>query len=129
MLEVFEQLASGNAKGGFPLSRIVSQMDWAAEGRSHVENLVEFESRVNDVWRRHDDVLLSAIRHAIECSRTALDHESEMQALRDCYGSLTRREREVMALVVSGRLNKQIGGELDISEITVKAHRGQVMQR
>lgn len=58
MLETFEQLASGNAKGGFPLSRIVCQMDWAVEGRSCVEDLVEFESRVNDVWRRHEDVVI-----------------------------------------------------------------------
>jgi MEDS: MEthanogen/methylotroph, DcmR Sensory domain len=58
MLEVFEQLASGNAKGGFPLSRIVCQMEWAAEGRSHIEDLVEFESRVNHVWRRHDDAVI-----------------------------------------------------------------------
>ena len=57
MLEVFEQLASGNAKGGFPLSRIVCQMDWAIEGGSHVAKLIEFESRVNDVWRRHDAVI------------------------------------------------------------------------
>jgi len=76
-----------------------------------------------------DDVLLSAIRNAIERSKTALEHEAEMQALRDRYESLTRREREVMALVVSGLLNKQVGGELGISEITVKAHRGQVMQK
>jgi len=76
-----------------------------------------------------DHVLLGAIRHAIERSRTALDHEAEIRSLRDCYASLTRREREVMALVVSGRLNKQVGGELDISEITVKAHRGQVMRK
>jgi FixJ family two-component response regulator len=76
-----------------------------------------------------DNVLLSAIRHALERSRTALTHEAEMQVLRDCYGSLTRREREVMALVVSGLLNKQVGGELGITEITVKAHRGQVMQK
>ena len=76
-----------------------------------------------------DDVLLSAIRNAIERSKTALGHEAEMQALRDRYESLTRREREVMALVVSGLLNKQVGGELGISEITVKAHRGQVMQK
>ena len=74
-----------------------------------------------------DDVLLSAIRHAIERSRTALGHETELQALRVCYASLTRREREVMALVVSGLLNKQVGFELKISEITVKAHRGKVM--
>jgi FixJ family two-component response regulator len=76
-----------------------------------------------------DDVLLSAIRNAIERSKTALGHKAEMQVLRDCYASLTRREREVMTLVVSGLLNKQVGGELGISEITVKAHRGQVMQK
>jgi FixJ family two-component response regulator len=76
-----------------------------------------------------DDVLLSAIRNAIERSQTALGHEAEMRALRDRYASLTRREREVMALVASGLLNKQVGGELGISEITVKAHRGQVMQK
>jgi MEDS: MEthanogen/methylotroph, DcmR Sensory domain len=58
MLAVFEQLASGNTKGGFPLSRIVCHMDWAAGGRSYVDNLVEFESRVNDVWRRHDDAVI-----------------------------------------------------------------------
>jgi FixJ family two-component response regulator len=74
-----------------------------------------------------DDVLLSAIRLAMERSHTAIDHEAEMRSLRDCYASLSRREREVMALVVSGLLNKQVGGELGISEITVKAHRGKVM--
>jgi FixJ family two-component response regulator len=76
-----------------------------------------------------DDVLLSAIRNAIERSQTALGHEAEIQVLRDRYESLTRREREVMALVASGLLNKQVGGELGISEITVKAHRGKVMQK
>jgi FixJ family two-component response regulator len=76
-----------------------------------------------------DDVLLSAIRHAIERSRIALAREAEMRALRDRHASLSRREREVMALVVSGLLNKQVGGELGISEITVKAHRGHVMQK
>jgi hypothetical protein len=58
MLEVFEQLASGNATGGFPRSRIVCHMDWAAEGRLYTDSLVEFESRVNDVWRRHDDAVI-----------------------------------------------------------------------
>jgi FixJ family two-component response regulator len=76
-----------------------------------------------------DEVLLDAIRHAIERSHAALDNESEIQALRDRHASLSRREREVMALVVSGLLNKQVGGELGISEITVKAHRGQVMRK
>jgi FixJ family two-component response regulator len=76
-----------------------------------------------------DDVLLDAIRHAIERSRVALREESEMQGLRSNYASLTPREREVMALVVAGLLNKQVGGELGISEITVNAHRGQVMRK
>jgi FixJ family two-component response regulator len=76
-----------------------------------------------------DDVLLSAIQHAIERSRAALGHEEEIQALRDCYASLTPREREVMALVVAGLLNKQVGSRLGISEITVKAHRGKLMQK
>src|SRR3984957_5350008 len=76
-----------------------------------------------------DEVLLSAIRHASARSHTALGREAELQALRTCYASLTSREREVMTLVVSGLLNKQVGGELGISEITVKAHRGKVMQK
>ena len=76
-----------------------------------------------------DDALLNAIRHAIDRSRDALGHEADMQALRDRHASLTPREREVMALVVSGLLNKQVGGKLGISEITVKAHRGKVMQK
>jgi FixJ family two-component response regulator len=76
-----------------------------------------------------DAVLLNAIRDALDRSRTALRQESELQSLRNCYASLTAREREVMALVVSGLLNKQVGGELGISEITVKAHRGQVMRK
>jgi FixJ family two-component response regulator len=76
-----------------------------------------------------DETLLSAIRHAIERSHSALRRESEIRAIRDCYTSLTSREREVMALVVSGRLNKQVGDELGISEITVKAHRGKVMRK
>jgi FixJ family two-component response regulator len=76
-----------------------------------------------------DDVLLDAIRSAIEHSREALRLDSEMRLLRDRYESLTPREREVMAFVVSGLLNKQVGGELGISEITVKAHRGQAMRK
>jgi FixJ family two-component response regulator len=76
-----------------------------------------------------EEVLVKAIRQAIERSRIALGRESEMQALKDCYASLTSREKQVMILVTSGRLNKQIGDELGISEITVKAHRGKVMQK
>src|SRR6476619_2237144 len=77
----------------------------------------------------NDDALLSAIRQALERSRDALSSEAEMQSLRKRYDSLTLRERQVMVLVVSGLLNKQVGGELGISEITVKAHRGKVMQK
>jgi FixJ family two-component response regulator len=76
-----------------------------------------------------DDVLLSGIRQAIERSETALRHEAEMRTLQDRYASLTGREREVMALVVAGLLNKQVGSDLGISEITVKAHRGRMMQK
>jgi FixJ family two-component response regulator len=73
--------------------------------------------------------LLGTIRHSLERSRVALEHEMQMRHLRSCYGSLTPREQQVMKLVVAGLLNKQVGGELGISEITVKAHRGQVMQK
>ena len=75
------------------------------------------------------DVLVGAIQQAIEQSRRALDREAAMRELRDRHASLSPRERQVMALVVSGLLNKQVGGELGISEITVKAHRGQVMRK
>lgn len=76
-----------------------------------------------------DDALLKAIRYAIERSSAAIGDELEIRELRARYESLTPREREVMSLVVSGLLNKQVGLQLDISEITVKAHRGKVMQK
>jgi len=77
----------------------------------------------------NDEILLTAVQRALERSRLVLAHEAEMQELRDRYASLTPREMQVMAFVVSGLLNKQVGGELGISEKTVKAHRGQVMQK
>jgi FixJ family two-component response regulator len=76
-----------------------------------------------------DEVLLNAIRHSIERSDAALRRETETGTLRDCYASLTPREKEVFILVVSGLSNKQVGVELSISEVTVKAHRGRVMQK
>ena len=76
-----------------------------------------------------NDALLNAIRDALEQSCATLDQESETQSLRDRYTSLSPREREVMALVVSGLGNKQVGFKLGISEITVKAHRGKVMRK
>ena len=75
------------------------------------------------------DVLVGAISQAIERSRSMLDREAAVRELRDRHASLSPRERQVMPLVVSGLLNKQVGGELGISEITVKAHRGQVMRK
>jgi FixJ family two-component response regulator len=77
----------------------------------------------------NDEVLLTAIRHALDRSRLALVRQTEMRELRDRFASLTPRERDVMALVVSGLLNKQVADELGIAESTVKAHRGQIMQK
>jgi FixJ family two-component response regulator len=77
----------------------------------------------------NDDVLSTAIRAALERSRVALSREVEMEALRGCYASLTDRERQVMSLVVLGLLNKHVGKELGITETTVKAHRGRVMEK
>ena len=76
-----------------------------------------------------EEALLNAIAQALERSEEALHHEAEIRTLRDRYESLTRREREVMTLVVAGRLNKQVGAELGISEITVKAHRGSLIRK
>ena len=76
-----------------------------------------------------DEVLLSAIRHALKHSAAVLDEQAEITDLRDSFDSLTPREQDVMRLVVAGMLNKQIGLKLGISEITVKAHRGKVMQK
>jgi FixJ family two-component response regulator len=76
-----------------------------------------------------EEVLLNAIQHAIERSRSSLDRVARSNTLRDCYATLTRREREVMELLVLGLLNKQVAGELGISEITVKQHRGKVMEK
>jgi len=76
-----------------------------------------------------DEMLLSAIRHAIKRSAAVLDDQAEITAMRNNYESLTPRERDVMDLVVAGMLNKQIALKLSISEITVKAHRGKLMQK
>lgn len=76
-----------------------------------------------------DDLLLGAIRNALEQSEAALGQEIELQSIRDCYALLTVREQQIMRLVVAGLLNKQVGSELGISEITVKAHRGKVMAK
>jgi FixJ family two-component response regulator len=76
-----------------------------------------------------DEALVDAIEYALERSQHLLERQASLREVHESYGSLTPREREVMVLVVSGLLNKQVGGELGISEITVKAHRGQVMRK
>ena len=107
-----------------PVIFITGHGDIPTTVRAMKAGAVEFLTKPFD-----DEVLLGAIRHAIERSAEALGQEAELQARRDCYESLTLRERQVMALVVSGLLNKQVGLRLGISEITVKAHRGRVMQK
>ena len=120
-LELQRQLADRN---DLPLVFITGHGDVPMSVRAMKAGAVEFLTKPFK-----DDVLLQAVQGAIERSRVALRLASEMRALRNCYESLTPRERQVMALVVSGLLNKQVGGELNISEITVKAHRGAVMRK
>ena len=120
-LELQQQLADRTT---MPIIFITGYGDVPMTVRAMKAGAVEFLTKPF-----RDEVLLDAIQAAIERSRAALRLASEMRALRRDYESLTPREREVMALVVSGLLNKQVGGELGISEITVKAHRGQVMRK
>ena len=107
-----------------PVIFITGHGDIPTTVRAMKAGAVEFLTKPFDA-----EVLLGAIQNAIERSRAALGNEAELQSLRACYASLTAREREVMALVVSGLLNKQVGFRLGISEITVKAHRGRVMEK
>ena len=120
-LDLQEQLVD---RTGMPIIFITGHGDVPMTVRAMKAGAVEFLTKPFN-----DTVLLEAIRTAIERSRTTLREESAKQVLRRCYASLTPREREVMELVVVGRLNKQIGGDLGISEITVKAHRGQLMRK
>ncbi len=107
-----------------PIIFVTSHVDVPTTVRAMKAGAVEFFTKPFQ-----GDVLVSAIEEALKHSRLALGREAEMSALRSNYASLSPRERQVMSLVVSGLLNKQVGGELGISEITVKAHRGQVMQK
>ncbi|HEY1302030.1 MAG TPA: response regulator [Vicinamibacterales bacterium] len=120
-LDVQQQLAE---RTDMPIIFITGHGDIPMTVRAMKAGAVEFLTKPF----KHD-VLVNAIGSALERSRAARRLDSEMQTLKDCYHLLTAREREVMALVVSGLLNKQVGGELGISEITVKAHRGQVMRK
>jgi FixJ family two-component response regulator len=114
----------GPDRSDLPIIFITGHGDIPMTVRAMKAGAVEFLTKPFD-----DEKLLGAIAGAIERSRTAGDREAELQSLRDRYAGLSHREREVMALVVAGLLNKQIAGKLGISEITVKAHRGKVMRK
>ena len=120
-LELQKRLAN---RTGMPIIFITGYGDVPMSVQAMKGGAVEFLTKPLS-----DEALLSAVSGAIDRSRTSLRQASKERAVLDCYESLTPREREVMALVVSGLLNKQVGGELGISEATVKAHRGQVMRK
>lgn len=121
-LDLQKQMALDRAD--MPIIFITGQADVPMTVQAMKAGAVEFLTKPFD-----DGLLLQAIEDAVERSRAAIDSQIELRALQAAYSTLTRREREVMMLVVSGLLNKQIGGELGISEITVKIHRGKVMQK
>ena len=121
-LELQERIAAD--RSDMPIIFISGYGDVPKTVRAMKAGAVEFLTKP-----LNDDDLLSAIRQAIERSQSTLAQQSEMRQLRQRLASLTPREREVMDLVVSGLLNKQVGAELGISEITVKAHRGKVMEK
>jgi len=114
----------GADRGDLPIIFITGHGDIPMTVRAMKAGAVEFLTKPFG-----DDALLNAIASAIERSRAALEQQAGLLALQGSYATLSEREREVMALVVAGRLNKQIAGELHISEITVKAHRGRVMRK
>jgi FixJ family two-component response regulator len=121
-LELQRQLAGEPV--GMPIIFITGYGDVPKSVQAMKAGALEFLTKPID-----NDALISAIRNALERSRLMLAREAEMRELQNRYAALTPREQQVMALVVAGLLNKQVGGELGISEITVKAHRGQVMQK
>jgi FixJ family two-component response regulator len=121
-LELQERIAADRSE--MPIIFVTGHGDIPRTVRAMKAGAVEFLTKPFAV-----DVLLQAIRRAIERSREALGHAAELKLLRERYASLTRREREVLALVVAGLLNKEVAAELGRSEITIKAHRGKVMQK
>jgi FixJ family two-component response regulator len=121
-LELQERIAS--ERTDMPIIFLTGDADIAMTVRAMKRGALEFLTKPFDA-----EALLIGIQQAIKRSEAALGRENQLHALRSYYGSLTQREREVMTLVVTGLLNKQVGGELGISEITVKAHRGNVMRK
>lgn len=118
------QACIGTARPDMPIIFITGYGDVPLTVRAMKAGAIEFLTKPFD-----DEVLLQAIGEALERSRAALVHEEGLRAVREAYESLTPREREVLLMVVSGRLNKQVAADLGISEITVKAHRGKVMRK
>ncbi len=118
------QSAVAHERTDMPIIFITGCGDVPMTVRAMKAGAVEFLTKPFEV-----ETLLGAIRGAIERSQKVLSEAAEMRTLQERYASLSSREREVMTLVVSGLLNKQVGGELGIAEITVKAHRGQVMRK
>lgn len=121
-LELQRQMAAD--RPGMPIIFITGYGDVPMTVQAMKAGAVEFLTKPFS-----DTVLLNAIQDAMDRSSAALRFEAEMQGLLDRYALLSRREREVMHLIVRGVLNKQVANELGISEITVKAHRGQVMRK
>jgi FixJ family two-component response regulator len=121
-LELQERIAS--ELSDMPIIFLTGNADIAMTVRAMKRGALDFLTKPFDA-----EALLIGIQQAIKRSEAALGRENQLHALRTDYGSLTQREREVMTLVASGLLNKQVGGELGISEITVKAHRGSVMRK
>jgi FixJ family two-component response regulator len=121
-LDLQQQLV--HRRDEMPIIFTTSCRDIATTVRAMKAGAIEFLTKPIDAG-----ALVEAVMAAIERSRATLARDAELRALRARYDSLTPREKEVLALVVAGRLNKQVGGELGISEITVKAHRGKVMRK
>jgi FixJ family two-component response regulator len=121
-LELQQRIAADGT--GMPIIFITGHGDVPMTVRAMKAGAIEFLTKPFG-----DEALLSAIEEALARSRAALCDEAQLRELRDRYSALSRREREVMRLVVSGLLNKQVGAELGISEITVKAHRGRMMRK
>ena len=114
----------GNDQRALPIIFITGHADIPMTVKAMKAGAIEFMTKPFS-----PDALLEAVAAAIERSRAFLAEQGNLRALRERYGAMSRREREVMALVVRGQLNKQVGAALGISEITVKAHRGRVMRK
>ena len=113
-----------SVRSDLPIVFITGQADVPMTVRAMKAGAIEFLTKPFD-----DEALLTAVRRALEFSGLTQREAAELEELRGRYESLTRREREVMNLIVAGLLNKQVGLELGTSEVTVKAHRGQVMRK